>query len=190
MTAKKAKTETAEAPVEVWAAPGAVALPEVDDRVREQIWRLVGRKPLRVIAEELSLKPEEVLAVKREMLDSVDVLTIDQQRQQLMIEMRMVAQDSRRAAELTIDEYKAGLYNSAIAADKELLKQLAAMERKDSSAVEKLNEMRVRELLRLMDQVVRLGVVEIATKHGLDEHKILEVFQNRLVDAARELDAA
>lgn len=187
---KKAETAKAETAPEVWVAPGAAVAPEVDERVRDQIWRMVGRKPLRVIAEELNMKPEDVLAVKREMLDSVDVLSIDQQRQQLMIEIRMVAQDARQAAERTIDEYKAGLYNSAIAADKELLKQLAAIERKDSSAVERLNEMRVRELLRLMDRVVTLSVSEIAAKHDLDAHELTEVFQNRLVEAAQELDAA
>lgn len=158
-------------------------------RVDELIWRHAGLKPVRDIAEMTGLKPEEVLRRKNELLDGVDVLSIEQKRQRLLIELDGMARDARDRAQKASDEFYAGTVNAASGAIKTMLAELARMQKQDSGKIEALNNMRVKELLRLVDFTVARSVREIATTHDLDETELMEVFQGHLVEAARELEA-
>lgn len=160
-----------------------------EERISEIIWRNIGLKSVRDIAEMTGLKPEEVLRRKNELLDSVDVLSIDQKRQRLLIELDGMARDARDRAQGASDEFYAGTVNAATGAIKTMLAELARMQKQDSGKIEALNQLRVKELLRLVDSTVVRSVREIAATHDLDETELMEVFQGHLVEAARELEA-
>ena len=158
------------------------------DRIDKAIWKSIGIKSVRQIADETGLKPEEVLRRKNELLDEVDVLSIQQKRQRLLIELDGMARDSRDRAANTVDEFYSGMLNSSVAAIKTMLTELARMERQDSGKIEALNNLRIRELLRLIDVTVARAVTEIANTHDLEEAELMEVFQGHLVEAAREVE--
>lgn len=158
------------------------------DRIDKAIWKSIGVKSVRQIANDTGLKPEEVLRRKNELLDEVDVLSIQQKRQRLLIELDGMARDARKRAEGVIDEYAAGLWNAATSAVKTMLTELARMERQDSGKIEALNNLRIRELLRLIDVTVARAITEIANTHDLEEAELMEVFQGHLVEAARGIE--
>ena len=158
------------------------------DRIDRVIWRGMGVKSVREMAEETGLKPEEVLRRKNEMLDEVDILSIQEKRQRLVIELDGIARDARERAAKVADEYASGMLNTAVAAMKTYLSELARMEKADDGKIQQLNQMRIRELLRLIDETVTRSVREIASTREIPENELMEIFQGHLTDAARELD--
>lgn len=158
-------------------------------RVDELIWKYIGLKSVREIASLTGIKPEEVLRRKNELLDGVDVLSIQQKRQRLLIELDGMARDARERASGASDEFYAGTINASTGAIKTMLSELARQEKQDSGKIEALNQLRIRELLRLVDATVARSVREIASTHDLEEAELMEVFQGHLVEAARELEA-
>ena len=121
----------------------------------DRLWELVGTRTPKQIADELGLPPAEVVRRTREMLGSVDVLTIEQQRQKLMIDVGRIARKAEEAFDNSLDERnKSGLLNSAVNAQKEVLRQLEKMEVRNAEAVDALNRMRVAELVRLVETAV------------------------------------
>lgn len=159
-------------------------------KIDEYIWRHIGRKSPREIAEETGLDPIEVLRRKNELLEEVDVLTLQQKQQKLMIELDSIAADARDRFRGASDEFASGLLNTSVAAIKTLLVEVNRIASKQTDAVERLNSMRVRELLRLVDKVITASVEEISEEHGLDSVEIMGVFQDKLVEEARSLDGA
>lgn len=160
-----------------------------DDRINQIIWKQAGLKSVREISELTGLKPEEVLRRKNELLEEVDVLSIQQKRQRLVIELEGMARDMRERSHGASDEYAAGMINSANGLIKTMLQEMARMEKQDTGRIEALNQLRVKELLRLVDETVARSVREIAATHDLEETELMEVFQGHLVDAARELES-
>lgn len=159
---------------------------EVDqDRIDRIIWRHIGLKPVSWIAEQAGVRPDEVLRRKTELLEGIDVLSIQEKRTKLLIELDEVVARARERFETASDEFSAGLLNSAIAGVKTILVELARMEAKDSDAVEKLNNLRIRELMRLVDGTVSATLREIAGTYDLDEAELMEIFQEHLVEEAR-----
>jgi len=156
------------------------------DRIDKAIWKSIGIKSVRTIADETGLKPEEVLRRKNELLDEVDVLSINQKRQRLLIELDGMARDARKRAEGVIDEYAAGLWNAATSAVKTMLTELARMERQDSGKIEALNRKRVESLVRIVRAAIDAGVPEISTRYGIPEEDLFDVFNRRLQDAAEK----
>lgn len=150
--------------------------------------RWVGIRTPRQIAEHLGWDSKDVMRRSRELLDEVDVLTIHQKKQKLLIDLQRISTEAEEAAATTVDEYKAGLYNSAVAAQKEVLKQLAALEKQDNEKIERLNALRIRELLNLMDRVVVGGCAALAERHGLSEEELMAEFRGRLVDEAQKME--
>ena len=159
-----------------------------DSRISEIIWRGAGVKSVRKIAEETGLRPEEVLRRKNELLEEVDPLTIQQTRQRLIIDLQRIARKTQEDYEASPFEFKAGLVNSAVASMKLVLAEMTRAEKADNSKVESLTQKRVAELVSLMREVVDISVVEIATKYGLDEEDLYEVFNRRMVEAAQKRD--
>lgn len=164
--------------------------PEITDKIRRQVWKRLGTKSIRDIAADTGLKPEQVIEVKQQLLDEVDVLTHEEQIMKLMVTMHELVETIKEKAENVVDERNAaGLGNAAVNAVEKTLKQVRMLKREDNSKVTELNSLRVRELLRLMDRVVVSGVGELAEVHGLEEQDMLEVFQRHLMSEAMALDA-
>lgn len=154
-----------------------------------EIWKRLGIKSAKKIADELGLKPTEVAQRTRELLEGVDALTLQQQRMKIMVDLQTVVNETIRRARNAEDERNiAGLYNSATNAMKAVLTQLNLLEDKSSSEIDRLNELRVRELLKLVDSSVKSTLAEIADTYDLDRDALLFIFQRHLVEAAQEVE--
>lgn len=148
----------------------------------DRLWELVGTRTPKQIADELGLPPAEVVRRTREMLESVDVLTVEQQRQKLMIDVGRMARKAEEAFDNSLDERnKSGLLNSAVNAQKEVLRQLEKMETRNAGAVDALNRMRVAELVRLVETAVVDTLSEIDPAN-YDEN--MKIFYGYLETAA------
>lgn len=159
--------------------------PDVDS----EIWKRLGVKSTKVIADELGLKPAEVALKTRELLEGVDALTLQQQRLKIMVDLQTVVNDTIARARNAGDERNiAGLYNSATGAMKAVLTQLNRLEDKSTAEVDRLNELRVRELVRLVETSVKATLAEVAQVHGLDAEELMFVFQRNLAEAAQDAD--
>lgn len=171
------------------ASEKSVVKSEVDwDRVDPHIWKALGKKSAKDIAKELGLTPEEVMVRKGELLEGVDELSIQQSQQKLLVNLQVMADKADLDYDSSPYEFKAGLLNSAIAATKEVLKQLASLSRQTDDKVVALNALRVKELLRLMDRVVQNGARELTDRHGLDYDDVMSVFLTHLEIEAAEMD--
>lgn len=158
------------------------------ERIDSIIWRFIGRKPVSQIAILAGIKPEEVLRRKKELLEEVDELTIQEKQQKILIELDQIAVEARERASRTSDEYYAGMINAAVSSMKAILVELNRFSAKQEAAVERLNTLRKRELLRLIDNVVVSSIERIATDHDLDETELMSVFQENLIEEAKEAD--
>lgn len=156
------------------------------ERLDKLLWRYIGVRSVREIAELAGVAPEVVLRRKAELLDEVDVLSIAERRQRVVVELDGMARDARERALGASDEYMSGLLNSSVSALKAMLAELARLEKQDLGAVEELNRLRVRELLSLVDEVVVESVRVISAEHGIPESVLMEVFQERLLSVARD----
>lgn len=161
---------------------------ERQDRIDNLIWRYVGVKPVGEIARMAGVGPDEIMRRKSDLLNSVDVLTIQEKRQKIVVELDLMARDARDRAKDASDEFYAGTINAATGALKTVLQELARMDKQDTEKVNALNAMRVQELLRLVDETVARSITEIAATHKLDEGDLMEVFQGHLMSAARDME--
>lgn len=167
---------------------GDLELLSEDPRIRRIVWKRLGVKSAREIAQETGLTPEEVLVIKNQMIEEIDVLSVQQMRAKLISDLQDMARRLQDDYDKASYEFKAGIMNSAIAAMKVVLVELNRASAKDEAAVDALNSMRVRELLRLMDRVVVMSVDDIAAKHSIDADELLGVFNGKLIEAAKEID--
>lgn len=164
--------------------------PEIDERVARIIWRGVGVKSARQIAAETGLEVDQVIRIRNRLKEEIDVLTVEQKQFRLINQLEEVANSVREKLEDVEDERNyAGLVNAFVNATKTVNVELRALEKKNSGAVEALNELRIRELLRLIDTTVARTLSEISTTYGLDQDELLTVFQSHLKPAAEELES-
>lgn len=160
-----------------------------DERINRAIRKgLMSSKTVRQMAEETGLKPEEVLRKKTEVLEGVDVLTIQEKRALFMMELSDMSREVRERATNAKDEFYAGMINASTANIKLMFGELTRMEKADTGKVEALNQKRVAELVSLMREVIDVSVVEIAAKYSLDEQDLFDVFNRRMAEAAQKRD--
>lgn len=162
---------------------------EIDPRLEKIVWRSLGVKSVRQIADETGLSPEQIFLVKREMLDAVDVLSIQEKRTKILVALEQLAQDALDRAKDSSDEFSAGHYNAARGAMKDMLTEFNRVSKQDQGAIEQLNQLRVRELLRLVDSTVARTLEEIAARYELEESDLQAIFQSHLKPAASELES-
>lgn len=162
---------------------------QITPRIEKLIWRDLGKKSVRQIAKETGLEPEAVLRAKNEMFESIDDLTILQKKQRLIIELESISQTAKDAAENTIDEFKSGMWNSAISAMKAVMVELNRLDKADNTKVEALNALRIKELVSLMYEVVDSGVPVIAARYEIPEDELFEVFNDAMSRAAARREA-
>ena len=158
------------------------------ERIDKIIWRNADVKPIKWIAEQVGKKPEYVLRRKKELMEGIDSLDVQQARYRLVSELNGMSRDAREKAESISAEFYAGTINASVAAIKTMLQELSRMEKADTSKVESLNQKRIAELVSLIREVVDVSVVEIAATHDLDEQALYDVFNRRMVEAAEKRD--
>lgn len=161
----------------------------IDPRIERQVWKALGIKPLKQIAEETGLTRDQIIRIREELLTSVDDLTVMQKRQKLIISLEEMSQAAREDYDKAPYEFKSGLLNSAVSAIGKVQAELARMSKADQSRVDELNQKRIRELVSLIREVVDTSVSEVSEAHGLPEDELFEVFNRNLEAAARKRDA-
>lgn len=161
---------------------------EIDSRIEKLIWRSIGRKSVRKMAEETGLPVETVARIRTELLDGVDELTIDQKRTKLLVDLQDIA-DTARSDYDSADDTDSGskLLTVAVGAIKTVLGEMRQIEKSSSGAIDALNQMRIRELMRLIDLTVAKTFAVLSERHGLAEDEMYEIFQGFLKPAAMEL---
>lgn len=162
---------------------------EIDPRLEKIVWRSLGVKSVRQIAEETGLNPEQIFAVKREMLDAVDVLTVQEKRTKILVAMEQLAQDALDRADGASDEFAAGMLNAARGAMKDMLTEFNRASKQDQAAVVQLNTLRRKEIVNYYVRVVDSGVTEISEKYGISEDELFEVFNRKLEEQAKRQDS-
>lgn len=161
---------------------------EIDPRVERLVWKSLGLKTVRQIAEETGLQPEQIFAIKRDLFESVDVLTVEQKKQKLIVMLEEIAHDTKEDYEKAPFEFKSGLMNSSISAMKTIMVELNRTSKEDQGRIDSLNALRVKELFSLLREVVDTSVIEVAEEHDLDEEELFEVFNRNLAKAAKKRD--
>lgn len=161
---------------------------EIDPRLERIVWRGLGKKSVRQMAEETGLEPEQIFAIKRDLLSAVDVLTVQEKRNKLLIELEDLADEARDRAKGTIDEFYSGMMNSSVAAMKTILVELNRTAKGEQEAIDRLNDLRIRELIRLIELSVSKTFAVLADRHGLDEGEMFDVFHSYLKPAAEEIE--
>ena len=161
---------------------------EIDSRIEKLIWRSIGRKSVRKMAEETGLPVETVARIRTELLDGVDELTIDQKRTKLLVDLQDIA-DTARSDYDSADDTDSGskLLTVAVGAIKTVLGEMRQIEKSSSGAIDALNQMRIRELMRLIDLTVAKTFAVLSERHGLEEDEMYEIFQGFLKPAAMEI---
>ena len=156
-----------------------------DDRISAYVWRRIGKESARDMAKALGVSPDEILRVKRDLAESVDEITLQVQKARLMRTLQEIADDAKDEFETAPAEFKAGLLNSSVAAIKTLLVELNRTAKQDSEAVAALNQLRVRELYLLMTEVVETGIDTVSERHKIPKPELVDIFNEKLTDAAR-----
>lgn len=166
---------------------------EIDDRTRKIILKGAASKTVPQLVEETGLSRDVIIRIRAELLEAVDALTIDQERQLLMIKLHELSERAMEEFESTPDaRSKAPLLSASVSAMKLLLTQLRELEKSGDSQVEALNSLRRNELVSLMNSTVNNGVMDLAERYGWETEEVQEVFavfNDRLSEEARKMDA-
>ena len=161
-----------------------------ETRIQKFVLRHIGKKNAREMAAELGVSPDAILRAKRDLVESVDELTLQVKKLRLIETLQDIADDAQQAAESVSDERnKAGLYNSSISAMKTVLTELNRTSKQESEAVAALNRQRVMELVELVQETVDESVAQISEEFDLDAERLFEIFNTNLGRAAERRDA-
>lgn len=150
--------------------------------------RYAGTKSPNEIAELTGIKPEDVARETAALLDSIDVLTVQHKRMKLLIGLEEVNEELRsRLADMSDRNVTAAVATFG-ANNSRILKELRDAEKADAGKIEQLNDLRFRELLKMVDETVAISVGEISELTGIDASQLMEIFTRNLVVKAREIE--
>lgn len=161
----------------------------VDPRVEKVIWRGLGTRSVRQMAEDTGLTPEQIFAIKRDLLSAVDVLSVSERKAKLLVMLEEMAHEALDRAANSSDEFSAGHFNAARGAMKDALTELNRQNKGEQEAITALNNLRINELVRLIELSVSKTFAVLSDRHGLSEDEMFEVFHSYLKPAAEEIEA-
>ena len=160
-----------------------------EERTRNLVWKSLGRKSVSEIAELTGMKPNEVLALSREILTSVDALTIEQQIAKALIDLNEIAVIAREAFEDAEDDRaKAPLLAASITAIKTGVGIIKDLQKQTGTQIERLNELRIRELREMVSEMATLSAKQLSDSTGLSQDEIMQVFMANLMQAAQNVE--
>lgn len=148
-----------------------------------------GIKSANEISELTGIAPEDVGREIDAVLNSIDVLTVQQLRAKLLIGMLEANEELRsRFADMSDRNITAAIATYG-ANTSRIQKEMRDAEKADTGKIEQLNQLRIRELLKMIDETVVISVDEIAALTNIDASELMDVFTRNLVVKAREIEA-
>ena len=166
----------------------------IDTRLDRIVWREIGHKSVREIAEEHGLNVQDVFEAKRRILESVDSLTIQERVTKMITDLSEVVEIALAHSRIIGHDAEAQrnlgpVLTAATQASKAVIAQMNTMEKATSGQVEKLNQRRINALVTLVRETVDKSVEELSEKHGISAEEMFAVFNKHLVESAADLDA-
>ena len=162
--------------------------PVSDERIERYVWSRIGKESARDMAKALGVSPEEILRVKKNLVEEVDAISLEVQKARLMRTLQELADDAMERSKDISSEFFAGTINASVGAIKTLLVELNRTSKQDSEAVARLNELRTREILRLIDSTVNKTLDEISETYDLDRADLTRMFRGHLDREAKAME--
>lgn len=162
--------------------------PVSDERIERYVWSRIGKESARDMAKALGVSPEEILRVKKNLVEEVDAISLEVQKARLMRTLQELADDAMERSKDISSEFFAGTINASVGAIKTLLVELNRTSKQDSAAVDALNAMRVREIVGIYREVIDATVPLIAERHSIDEDALFGMFNDALKRATDRRD--
>lgn len=147
-----------------------------------------GVKSAQVISDETGIPPEDVARRTRELFEAVDVLTIEDKRAKLVLQLEsMVGQLSARMAGAS-DKSISGIANSARSAIGSVLKELADMESRSQVDVTAITQNMGRTLGELLNISLTHLREELKERYGTSDDEIMELVKEGVRIGQAELE--
>jgi hypothetical protein len=161
---------------------------DFDDDTLRLVYKYAQGLSARQVAEKTGLTPIQALAARKQVLDTVDPLTINEWRTKILLDLQKLSDDAIAAFDHVEDKAKAPMFVAATGALKTVLNEMRNMEKADTKEVDALNARRVRELLRLVENVVMRLIGYVDENSELDREDLTDMMFGWLSAAAEELD--
>lgn len=168
--------------------------PEEDERVRSIVWKHLGSKNAREVAELAGVTPDVVMRIKKELLDTTDSLTVQQHQTRIL---KLVDETATQAIEWAHEIANSGnpdrerslgpVLTSANQFLKLATQMLKETEAKNTAQVEALNQLRIRELYDTVVLMMEFVTSDLVEDFGLDRGAIDKLFQSALSKAVEKL---
>lgn len=169
--------------------------PEDDERVRSIVWKHLGSKNAREVAELAGVTPDVVMRIKKDLLDTTDSLTVQQHQTRIL---KLVDETATQAIEWAHDIANSGnpdrerslgpILTSANQFLKLATQMLKETEAKNAAQVEALNQLRIRELYDTVVLMMEFVTSDLVEDFGLDRETVGKLFEAALGKAAEKLD--
>lgn len=164
--------------------------PQFDERTRKEVVKRLGTKSLRQISDEIGVSPDVVLAIKQDIVNSMDALTIQEHVAKAFVTLQEIVNKALLEFDINDDpRSKAPLLASATQATKTTLQMLKDWETKNQGQVESLNAKRRAELVRLVSTSVDKSVDEISEVYDIPRQDLFDIFNANLLETATEMEA-
>lgn len=167
-----------------------VAARDVAASIRERL----PYKSVVEISQEFGVSPQLVLEVKKEALYEQDALTLEERRTLAIQRLEEMSNEAlSRARNIGTDAESMRNFGptltSAVQAIKTVLAEVKSLEKNMKPQVEKLNELRVQELKKVVSRTIEKSVPEICRITNADEDVVYSIFMKAFMDAALEIDS-
>lgn len=159
--------------------------------IDERLIRYAGVKTPEEISEITGIPALDVVRRIHEVLNSVDILTIEQKRAKMVLTLEtMVAEAVSRISSAT-DRNIGALLNSTGGNVTRVLNELEAMETRTKMDIEAINKRRAHELVTIVERSFDRSLGELSARYpDVDQDEIQAVFRAHLMTVANEYDEA
>lgn len=160
-----------------------------NERNRRMVWRGLGKKSVRQVAEDTGLTVEQVVNLRNQLFDEVDALSVEQRMMKAVVDLQEFADRARESFETIQDERAKGpLMGQAISATKIVLDTMKYWEKTRTGEVNVLNELRKREISLMYEEGGLMFLNWLDEQGHLDISISEPMYQTYLRDAARRMD--
>jgi hypothetical protein len=157
--------------------------------IEEKLIGWAGVKTPQEISELTGIPAEDVLRRITEILNSVDILSIEQKRAKMVLALEVFIQEALSRIHDATDRNIGAIINSTGGNISRVLAELSDMEERAKLDIEAINRRRAHELLYMIERAVDRSIGELSGRYPeLDQAEIESVFRGHLVELAAEYE--